>query len=381
MTTPNTQAPGAAAAAAAKASFGEFEDGDAALAGTIDATNAPEGDVSMGLQEGESAIETDTSTTKGAEAPAEGEQKPGEEKAPEEKPADQSALGEEEFEVGDKKVKVDWRKPEVRKRLVHAAHQRQVLQSKADKAEARAKASEEKANLFDKLNDAWKSGGEDPVASAKALIKQLGGAGGDEIIKRMVKAERELEERVAKMQPHERIAYEAEQRTLAAQRALAEERAKIEKERADSQAKAQAEADRARQSAFDAEFEKVRFSGKIEDEVQAELLDRQIFSAAKSELSELFDKVKEEGGDVSSIDVAKEARRILKRHSDVHRKVVQAKVKAGVTATVADAKAKATSQAQAAMASASSAGTKPKQSIEEIIATQGYAAAFKAARG
>lgn len=335
-----------------------------------------------------------TEPAKDGEAPKPEPAKEGEPPADgETPPAATAAVGEESFEVGDKTVKVNFADAAVRKKLVHAASQRQRFQAERDKAQGDLKTAKPKADQFDLLNDAWKAGGDDGVESLKSMAKVLKGAGGDELIDRLVQVETDRRAAYAKLSPDAKKAYDAERVAETATRALASERAKVEAERATARAKSDADADAARQASFDAAFKEVSFAGKLGDSALEERLDRQVFAAAQMDLAEAFDTVKADGGDWSKVDVSALAKKFVKAHASVHKALVKGQVKTEVKAALDKATDDATAKAQALMGGqpaggqakpgtkgAKGAASGPLPTVEQSIAKIGYAATMKAVR-
>ncbi len=413
MPTPNADV-GASLAASAKAAYSEIESGDALANQTLDATQAADGadldgDQSIDLNAQHETNEDHTADLE--DVAAENAAEPGD---PEAAPEAGEATGEEtseegagggveKFEVGGQEVEVDFGKPEVRKRLVHAAHQRTVMKARAEKAEAQIKTLSEKAGNFDRLNEAYKEGlgptGADQYGAVKSLLRALPGAGGEGLLKQLVAQEVDTQAKLAKMQPAEREAFLARRE---AEEARAERDAiKAAKAKADQTASEESKAQResARQSAFDAEFQKVAFAGRLKDQTKAALLDRQVFAAAQAELAEVYERAEKEGIDPESIDIAKVSRTILKRHAASLRDLIKGEALKVANQEVESAAANATAKAQAIVGGAAPGASAPNKAgapkpranaaaakpltqaeVNKIIADHGYSAAMKAIR-
>jgi hypothetical protein len=281
-----------------------------------------------------------------ADAPADGAQA---QAAADTKPAEAKATGadvEEEYEIegtdGIKstiKVKFD---AKMRKKLVHAAAQRQRFQSERDKAVASLKASEEKLNAYNKLNEAWTSS-EDTVGKVKAVIQLLGG--GEEAFAAAVKKEVETQKWYEKASPEERAAWERDQRHKQAEAALSSERKKLDAERKAAADKAKAAEDAQNETAVQSAFDSVRFSGKLKDEVLADRLDRQVFAASVESIQTAIADAKKAGSPLSASQLSILAKKTFQEHFKALQSLVKDQVKAGTAAAVDAAKTRAANQA------------------------------------
>jgi hypothetical protein len=201
-----------------------------------------------------------------------------------------SASGVEEFEIGGKKYSVDFSKPEEKKKLVAQAVGMRKFQAERDQARAElakvqesGKQDKQDADDFRKLSAAWEREGLD------GLIKTL--TGGKQTWDQVFDAERARRERIAKMSPAEKLAYEKEQEAATARaekEKLADElnqtREQIKKEKED--------ADRSTLKGYmEPAFERARFAGKLGDETLEHELDEMLWEGTRAALSKLPDDV------------------------------------------------------------------------------------------
>lgn len=258
----------------------------------------------------------------------------------------QSAEPEETYEVEDangikRKVAVKF-DAKTRKKLVHAAAQRQRFQAERDRAVKALNEAQDKLTAYNKLNEAWTSSA-DPVERVKALVSTLqdGGAAFDAAIAK----ELDIRDKLAKASPQERAAWESEQARKRAETALASERKKIDADRKAAQEKAEAAEAAANESAVQSVFDTMRFSGKLGDEVLADRLDRQVFAASIGSIQSAIDNAKKNGTPLTAAQVSSLAKSAFKEHFSALKGLIKEESKKGAAAAVDNAKTNAANKA------------------------------------
>jgi hypothetical protein len=259
-------------------------------------------------------------------------------------PKDGKAKGgevEETFEVEDAdgikrevSVKFD---AKTRKKLVHAAAQRQRFQSERDRALAKLQEAEKKSSAYDRLNDAWTSSA-DPVERVKALVSTL--AEGEEAFNTAVSKEMEIRKWL-EANPAEKAKWESDQRAKKAEAALATERKRIEEERKGAAERAKAADDAQYESSVQAAFDSMRFSGKLKDEVLADRLDRQVFAASIGTVTAAIETARTNGKPLTPAQVNALAKTTFQEHFKALKALIKDQVKEGTTAAIDAAKSRA----------------------------------------
>ena len=205
----------------------------------------------------------------------------------EDKPS-KAEVGVEEFDFKGKRVAVDFADPEQRKKLVAQAMGMRQFQKERDDARAELKKAQEThgadkqdAQDFRKLSKGWEESG------IEGLIREL--TGGKQTWDQVYEAERQRRERIAKMNPAERAAYDAEQ-VRAAEKARADKAtADLQKERDEIQKERDTAAKEKLQGYIEPAFERSRFAGKLGDEALEHELDEMLWAGTMGALNKLPD--------------------------------------------------------------------------------------------